>query len=241
MTPALEPELLGYTVTREKTVFLADSESANPQPGRRDASGSWVDSVGGSPLEAGRAPPRAWSCPFPRGPFRPNSGRDPTGTARPGPPRRLQRCLKLNPSTLNLLGRPPSSIVPGSHLSCAGEGFCHLSVPPSVAGSDEVSNTAALQEGGTGHRATAEELGKADHLHESQSDHCCLGVVAKAQPVTEASAHGHYILWRVEVTGEKGSLPAGPSAPTSRSFHQPRHATELSEAQWVGSSTISTS
>lgn len=79
-------------------------------------------------------------------------------------------------------------------LSCAGEGLGHLPVPPSVAGSDEVSNTAALQEGGRGHGATAEELGEGDHLHESQSDHSCLGVVAKAQAITEASPNGHYIL-----------------------------------------------
>lgn len=122
---------------------------------------------------------------------------------------------------MNLLGRPPFSVLPGSHLSCAGEGLCHLSVPPSIAGGDEVSDTAALQEGDTGHRAAAEELGKGDHLHEPQSDHRCLGVVAKAQPVTEASTHGHYILWRVEVTIEKGSLPADPSAPASGSFHPP--------------------
>lgn len=89
---------------------------------------------------------------------------------------------------------PPCSILPRAHLSCAGEGLGHLPVPPSVAGSDEVSNTAALQEGGRGHGATAEELGEGDHLHESQSDHSCLGVVAKAQAITEASPNGHYIL-----------------------------------------------
>lgn len=103
---------------------------------------------------------------------------------------------------------PPFSILPIAHLSCAGEGLSHLAVPPSIAGSDEVSNTTALQEGGRGHRAPAEELGEGDHLHEPQSDHCCLGVVAKAQPITEASPHGHDILCRVEVTGEKGALLA---------------------------------
>lgn len=89
---------------------------------------------------------------------------------------------------------PPFFILPRAHLSCAGEGLGHLAVPPSVAGSDEISNTAALQEGGRGHRATAEELGEGDHLHEPQSDHGRLGVVAKAQPITEAGPHGHYIL-----------------------------------------------
>lgn len=91
---------------------------------------------------------------------------------------------------------PPPSLLhsPQGPPSCAGEGLRHLPVPPSVAGGDEVSNTAALQEGGRGHGAAAEELGKGDHLHESQSDHSRLGVVAKAQAVTEASPHGHYIL-----------------------------------------------
>lgn len=51
---------------------------------------------------------------------------------------------------------PPLSILPGAHLSCAGKGLSHLAVPPSIAGSDKVSNPAAFQEGGRGHRATAE-------------------------------------------------------------------------------------
>lgn len=106
---------------------------------------------------------------------------------------------------------PLFSILPRAHLSCAGKGLCHLAVPPSIAGSDEVSDTTALQEGGRGHRALAEELGEGDHLHEAQSDHRCLGVVAKAQPIAEASPHGHYILWKMEVTDEKGSPPSGPS------------------------------
>uniref|UniRef100_A0A4X1WCH5 Uncharacterized protein n=1 Tax=Sus scrofa TaxID=9823 RepID=A0A4X1WCH5_PIG len=111
-----------------------------------------------------------------------------------------KRCLKPGSSALTPAAGPTlcSPFSPGAHLSCAGEGLGHLAVPPSVTGRDEVGDAAALQEGGGGHGAVAEELGEGNHLHEPQSDHRRLGVVAKAQPITEASPHGHYILWGVK-------------------------------------------
>lgn len=102
-----------------------------------------------------------------------------------------------SPASASQIPPPCWSPTPRSrhaYFSSASKGLRHLAVPPSIAGGDEVSHATALQEGGRGHRATAEEFGKGDHLHEPQPDHCRLGVVTKAEPVTEASPDGHYIL-----------------------------------------------
>ena len=76
-----------------------------------------------------------------------------------------------------------------------GESLSNLAIAPSVAGCDEVSDAAALQEGGgRDETVCAEELGEGNHLHEAETDHCCLGVVAKSQAITEACSHCHNVL-----------------------------------------------
>lgn len=120
-------------------------------------------------------------------------------------------CLLLSTSALMPARATLCSLCPcRAHLSSTSKGLSHFAVPPSIAGSDEVSYATALQEGGRGYRALAEELGKGNHLHEPQPNHCCLGVVSKAQPITEASSNSHYILWGVEGMDEEGPLPMAP-------------------------------
>lgn len=53
-----------------------------------------------------------------------------------------------------------------------GKGLGDSAVASSVAGGDEVSNAAALQERGRGHGAGVfgEEFGEGDHLHQTQTD-----------------------------------------------------------------------
>lgn len=93
-----------------------------------------------------------------------------------------------------------SGLVPpgwgSGYLPGPGEGLCHLAVPPSVAGGDEVSHPAALQEGGRGHLALTEDLGERDHFHEPQADDGRLGVVPTAEAIAEAGSHGHNVLQR---------------------------------------------
>ena len=87
------------------------------------------------------------------------------------------------------------------YLPSPGEGFCHLAVPPSIAGGDEVSHPAALQEGGRGHLAFTKDLGKSDHFHQSQTDDGCLGVVPTAEAIAEASSDSNYVLQRPQRRG----------------------------------------
>lgn len=80
------------------------------------------------------------------------------------------------------------------YLSSLGKGLCHLAIPAPIASGDQVGNAAALQEGGRGHLALAEDLGEGDHFHEPQADDGCFGVVPTAEPVTEPSSHRHDVL-----------------------------------------------
>lgn len=83
------------------------------------------------------------------------------------------------------------------HLSGFGEGLCDLAVASAVASCDEVGDATALQEsdGGDG-SGGAEYPGEGNPLHQSQSDHRCLGVITEAQDVTEPCSHRHYVLRR---------------------------------------------
>lgn len=76
----------------------------------------------------------------------------------------------------------------------ASEGLRHAPVASAVAGGDEVGDAAALQEGGGGDGALAEEFGEGHHLHEPQSDDGSFSVVPEAQAVTETRTHGHNVL-----------------------------------------------
>lgn len=82
-----------------------------------------------------------------------------------------------------------------SYFACFGECLPDLAVASAIAGCDEVGDAAALQEGGGRDRALgAEELGKGNHLHQAKTDHCRLGVVAKAQAVAETGSNGDDVL-----------------------------------------------
>lgn len=87
-------------------------------------------------------------------------------------------------------GTPPT---PG-YLAGPGEGLGHLAVPAPVAGGDEISHAAALQERGRGHLAFAEDPGEGDHLHEPQADDGGFRVVAAEEAITEPGAYGHDVL-----------------------------------------------
>lgn len=81
-----------------------------------------------------------------------------------------------------------------SYLSSLGKGLCHPAIPAPVTGGDQVGHPAALQEGGCGHLALAEDLGEGDHFHEPQADDGGFGVVSTAEPVTEPSSHCYNVL-----------------------------------------------
>ncbi len=82
-----------------------------------------------------------------------------------------------------------------SHLASLDKSLCNFPVSSSVACSNEISDATALQERCRRDRAGgAEQPSKADHLHETQSDHRSLRIVSETQPVTETCAHGHYVL-----------------------------------------------
>lgn len=94
-----------------------------------------------------------------------------------------------------------------SYLPSLGKSLGHLSVAATVAGSDEISNPTALQERGGGDGALAEEFGKADHLHQSQTDHGSLCVVSIAESVTETCSYSHNVLENSSIV--EGSVPSG--------------------------------
>lgn len=81
-----------------------------------------------------------------------------------------------------------------AYLPSFGKSLSHLAVAATVAGSDEVSDPAALQEGRGGDRALTEEFGEANHLHQSQTDHSSLCVVSIAKPIAETSSYSHNVL-----------------------------------------------
>lgn len=84
-----------------------------------------------------------------------------------------------------------------SYFACLGESFPDLPVASTIAGCDEVSDAAALQEGGRGDGAVcAEDLGEGDHLHQAEANHRCLGVVSESQAITETCSHSHNVLQR---------------------------------------------
>lgn len=82
------------------------------------------------------------------------------------------------------------------YLSRPGKRLGHPAVAAPVAGGDQVGHTAALQEGGCGHLALAEDPGEGDHLHEPQADDGGLGVVSAAEAITEAGSHPYNVLPR---------------------------------------------
>lgn len=85
------------------------------------------------------------------------------------------------------------------YFACFGESFPDLAVASTVAGCDEVSDATALQEGGRGDRAVcAEDPGEGDHLHQAETNHCCLGVVAKSQAITETCPNSYNVLQQRE-------------------------------------------
>lgn len=89
----------------------------------------------------------------------------------------------------------PGEKLCSSYLACFGKSFPNLAVASTVAGRDEVSNAATLQEGGWGDRAVcAEDLGKGNHLHQAETNDSCFGVVAKAQAITETCSHCYNVL-----------------------------------------------
>lgn len=117
------------------------------------------------------------------------------------------------------------------YLSSLGKGLGDPAVPAAVAGGDEVGHAAALQEGGCGHLALAEDPGEGDHLHESQADDGSFGVVSTAETVAEPSSHGDDVLrkrqgsqdaithaLRMSMWGRSGARPGqGPLVPAQPS------------------------
>lgn len=102
--------------------------------------------------------------------------------ASPPPPQSLPSCEQRDKWIL-------------SYFACFGECLPDLAVASAVAGRDEVGDAAALQEGGGRDGALgAEELGEGDHLHQAETDHRRLGVVAEAQAVAETSSYGDDVL-----------------------------------------------
>lgn len=78
-------------------------------------------------------------------------------------------------------------------LARGHESLRDLTVTSSVAGRDQISNATALEEGGQlGSRI--KDIDELDHLHQSQSDHSGLCVVAQLQAVHEASSAGNNVL-----------------------------------------------
>lgn len=83
----------------------------------------------------------------------------------------------------------------GYYFACFGESFPNLAVASPVACCDEVSDAAALQEGGGGDGAIcAEDLGEGNHLCQAETNHGCFGVVAEPQAITETSAYCDNVL-----------------------------------------------
>lgn len=82
------------------------------------------------------------------------------------------------------------------YLSSPGKGLGDPAVPAAVAGGDQIGHAAALQEGGCGHLALAEDPGEGDHLHESQADDGSFGVVSTVETVAEPGSHRYDVLWR---------------------------------------------
>lgn len=83
------------------------------------------------------------------------------------------------------------------NLPSCDKGFGHPVVPAAIAGRDKVSHPTALKKGSWGNwSGCAKGAGEGYHLHEAQPDHRCLGVVSKAQAVTEACTYSHHILRR---------------------------------------------
>lgn len=82
-----------------------------------------------------------------------------------------------------------------SYFSSFGECFPDLAVASTVAGGDEVSDAAALQEGrGWDGAARAEEFSKGNHLHQAQADYSRLGVVPETQTITEPCSNCYDVL-----------------------------------------------
>lgn len=80
------------------------------------------------------------------------------------------------------------------YLPSSGKRLGHPAVPASIAGGDQIRHAAALQEGGRGHLALAEDPGEGDHLHEPQADDGSFRVVSTVEAVAEPGAHGYDVL-----------------------------------------------
>lgn len=82
-----------------------------------------------------------------------------------------------------------------SYFACFSESFPELAVASTIAGCDEVSDAAALQEDGGGDvRVCAEDLGEFNHLHQAETDHCCLGVVTEPKAITKTCSYSYNVL-----------------------------------------------
>lgn len=81
------------------------------------------------------------------------------------------------------------------YLSRLHKCFSYFAVAAAIAGSDEVSDTAALQEGCRGHGpSSAENAGECNHLHQAQTDHCCFSIVPESQTITETCPDRNNVL-----------------------------------------------
>lgn len=87
-------------------------------------------------------------------------------------------------------------ISPREYLSGFNKGFCHTSVPATVARCDEVSHSTALQESGSRHLAFAKDPGKGNHLHQAKANNSSFGIITTAKAIAETSSYCHYILRR---------------------------------------------
>lgn len=81
------------------------------------------------------------------------------------------------------------------YFACFGERLPDLAVASSVAGCDEVSDAAALQESGGGDGAVcAENPGECNHLHQAETNYSRLSVVAESEAVAETCSHCDNVL-----------------------------------------------
>lgn len=97
------------------------------------------------------------------------------------------------PRALNAGGQVGGGQARG-YLPSSGKCLGHPAVPAPIAGGDEVGHAAALQEGGRGHLALAEDPGEGDHFHEPQADDGSFGVVPAVEAVAEPSSHRYNVL-----------------------------------------------
>lgn len=94
------------------------------------------------------------------------------------------------------------------YLSSSGKCLSHPAVPASVAGGDQVGHATALQEGGRGHVALAEDPCEGDHFHEPQADDGSFGVVSTVEAVTEPGSHRYDVLRSRQGSQDRSHTPS---------------------------------